>query len=303
MFKKISAVVVTSALALTVAACGASTGGTTASTTPTATASTSNVQCVKGSITADGSTALQPLMLDVAKAYQTACSGSSISVQGGGSGQGRTDVSSGKVQIGNSDVFATASATPGLVDHQVAAVVFALIISPDVTVKNLTTQQITDIFTNKVTNWKQVGGPNLPIVVVDRPVGSGTRATFGQYVMNNTAEVTTGHLTASASGDVATAVSTHHGAISYDTLHFAQLQSLHTLSIDGVAPTAANAENNTYKFWNVEHAYTKGQPSGLTQAFLNYMASSDVESIRTQDGFVGLSSMSSAAIAAKQPAQ
>src|SRR5205807_4360916 len=87
------------------------------------------------------------------------------------------------VQIGNSDIFSK----PGqedLVDHQVAIVVFVMIVNSKVTgVTNLTIDQLKGIYDGTITNWSQVGGPNLKIVVVSRPTSSGTRATFQKYIL------------------------------------------------------------------------------------------------------------------------
>ena len=112
-------------------------------------------------ITLSGSTALQPLVEKSAEAFKSKNPDASISVQGGGSGTGLTQVLSGAVDIGNSDIFADeklkADDAKQLVDHKVVAQGFAVVTSKDVTVKSLTKQQIKDIFSGKVTNWKDVG--------------------------------------------------------------------------------------------------------------------------------------------------
>jgi len=75
------------------------------------------------------------------------------------------------------------------------------------------------------------------------------------------------------------------------------------LSIDGVQPTATNVESNTYKFWNIEHMYTKGQPTQLEQALIDYMASKDGQAAAASLDFVVLSSMQPSAVQAHQPQQ
>jgi phosphate transport system substrate-binding protein len=237
--------------------------------------------------------------------YQAKCSGATITVQGGGSKTGLGEVESGAVQIGDSDVFA-ASNQSDLVDHQVAVVIFVLATNPDVTgVTSLTSAQILSIYTGKITNWNQVGGPNLPIIVVSRPVTSGTRATFKQYVLKGTNESPNQakNLTADSTQLVTQTVEQTNGAIGYITLGAADQEGsrLSVLSIDGNAPTATNVESNTYIFWNIEHMYTKGAASGLAASFLSYMASSDAESSAAQLKFLLVKSMSQSAIAAHQP--
>src|SRR6476469_6480780 len=163
--------------------------------------------CETGSITAAGSTALQPLVDKAGKDYVAACPAAQIQVQGGGSGTGLTQVSQGAVQIGNSDVTAESKNITGLTDHIVAKQGWIMVVNPDVTnVKGLTSQQATDIWTGKTTNWKDVGGPDEPIVLILRPESSGTRATFKKIVLGGATEATGQALTEDSNGAVVTAV-------------------------------------------------------------------------------------------------
>ena len=261
--------------------------GTAAASTPSAAAT---ITCVTGSITASGSTALQPLVDAAAKKYDAACSGATITVNGGGSGTGLTQVAAGGVQIGDSDVTAQSKlATPqpadSLVDHIVARQGWIVVTNKDVTgVTNLTTQQEKDIWTGTDTNWNQVGGPDLPIVLIFRPASSGTRATFKKLVLGGATEATGGQtLTEDSNGTVTTAVSKTDGAVS--VIGFAYYNDpaakpvLNGLQLDGVDATVANMANSTYKLAADGHMYTNGAPAAgsLTEAFLAYMMSADVQ--------------------------
>ena len=293
------------AISIIVSACGGSSTGSTATPTTSASTPTGQLQCATGSITAAGSTALMPLVQSVATKYQGKCPGANITVQGGGSKTGLGEVEAGTVQIGNSDVFAN-STQSDLVDHQVAVVVFVLVVNPDVTgVTNLTTAQIKSIYTGKTTNWKDLGGPDLPIVVVSRPTTSGTRATFKQYILGGTAEspAKSKNLTADTTKLVLQTVEQTNGAIGYATLGDSSQEGskLVILNIDGNAPTPTLVESNTYKFWNIEHMYTKGQATGLAQSLINYMTSTDAATSASDLKFLLLKDMSSAAVAAHQP--
>lgn len=240
--------------------------------------------CVSGSITALGSTALQPLVDAAAKAYQKDCSGATINVQGGGSGTGLSQVLGGGAQIGDSDIFASeklsASDAATLVDHQVVKQGWVMVVSKDVTgVTNLTTSQAKDIWTGKITNWSAVGGPNEPIVLILRPASSGTRATFKKIVLGGANEAAGQALTQDSNGAVATAVGNTPGSTS--VIGFAYFQqnksTLTGLQLDGVDATVANMLSGTYKLSAFGHMYTKGPATGLAAAFIAFMYSSDVQ--------------------------
>jgi phosphate transport system substrate-binding protein len=290
-----------------ISACGSSTStgsgsSTPSSSTPSTLGTPGTFTCVAGSLSIAGSTALAPLAQQVAKDYQAKCPGANITVGLGGSGVGLADAENGTVQIGDSDIFSK----PGqedLVDHQVAIIIFTLVINKNVTgVTNLTTDQIKGIYSGKITNWSQVGGPNLKITVVSRPTTSGTRATFAQYILGGPETITgPSNLISDSTGTVTTEVNQTSGAIGYVTTGAAQKLGLTMLSIDGNAPTAANVESNTYKFWNIEHMYTKGPATGLALAFLDYMSSQQAITDAHNLGYLALSEMQPAAIKAHQP--
>ena len=264
---------------------GASTTG--ASTAPGASvppAASGTADCVAGSITAAGSTALQPVVDAAGKQYAGACAGSTVSVQGGGSGTGLTQVLQGAVDIGNSDVKAEDKLKPDeasqLVDHIIAKQGWVMVVNPDVTgVTNLSTQQATDIWTGKATNWKDVGGKDEAIVLIIRPASSGTRATFKKVVLGGAEEAAGQALTEDSNGAVTQAVSQTPGATS--VIGFAYYQankgSVTPLQLDGVDASVDNIKNGSYKLQADGHSYTKGEASGLTKAFLDYLLSANVQ--------------------------
>jgi phosphate transport system substrate-binding protein len=275
-------------------ACGGSSGTTSTTASPAApvaqgaaahtpASSTSGAAaCVTGQITAAGSTAIQPLAEAAAKQYMAQCPGATITVQGGGSGTGLSQVASGAVQIGNSDIKAEEKSITGLVDHVVARQGFAIVTNKDVTVANLTKQQATDIFTCKKTNWKDFGGADEPIVVVLRPQSSGTRTTFRDIVLDGAQECQSATtLTQDSNGAVRQAVEQTKGAISViGFAYFADPQTraaLNVVSYEGVAPSVQNIGSGAYKIASDANMYTKGEATGLTKAFLDFMLSPDVQ--------------------------
>ncbi len=186
----------------------------------TAKGSDNTKQELSGTIAAAGSTALLPLAEEAGKKFMEKNSKVSIQVQGGGSGTGINQVASGAVQIGNSDVpsgdkIKDAEKAKELVDNKVAGIAFALVVNKDVKVDNLTMQQVQDIFTGKVTNWKEVGGKDEKINVINRPASSGTRATFEKTIMKD-AKINDGTgTTQDSNGAVEQAINSTPGSVSY----------------------------------------------------------------------------------------
>ncbi|KRL03928.1 phosphate ABC transporter substrate-binding protein [Liquorilactobacillus oeni] len=254
--------------------------------------SSASSKTVSGKITIVGSTALQPLVEKAAENFQADNSKVNITVQGGGSGTGLSQVQSGAVTIGNSDIFAEKQSgikAEDLVDHQVAVVGMTPVVNKDAGVKNVTMSQLRDIFTGKVTNWNQVGGKDEKIVLINRPSGSGTRATFESAVMNG--QTAAKSQEQDSNGTVQKMIAQTPGSISY--LAFSYVKSdVQALSIDGVAPTDANVTTNKWKIWSYEHMYTKGKPDTAAKSFLDYMKSSKVQKGLVKDlGYISISNM------------
>ncbi|KRN53406.1 ABC-type phosphate transport system, periplasmic component [Fructobacillus fructosus KCTC 3544] len=224
-------------------------------------------------ITAVGSTALQPLVEAAGEDYQKSHPGTSVTVQGGGSGTGLSQIAQGAVSLGNSDLYAQEKKginSKNLVDHRVAVVGIMPIVNQEVGVDNLTLEQLTAIFTGKITNWKDVGGNDQKIVLVNRAAGSGTRAAFEKWAMNGATSKEAQEQ--DSSGMVKSIVKNTPGAISYVAFAY-KSSDVTSVKVNGIMPTDENVENGSYPIWSYEHIYTKGQPTADTKSFLEYMQS------------------------------
>ncbi|KAF1303272.1 phosphate ABC transporter substrate-binding protein PstS family protein [Enterococcus saccharolyticus] len=268
--KKLTGLLVLTGILL--AGCGGGNGATDSSSSGSNAASNDKVE-----ILAVGSTALQPLVEAAQESFKAENPNYEITVQGGGSGTGLSQVAAGAVTIGNSDVFAEEKdGVPAdeLVDHKVAVVAMAPVVNKEAGVKDITKQQLIDIFTGKIKNWKEVGGADLEISVVNRASGSGTRATFEKWGLDGAETIQTQEQ--DSSGTVRQIVSQTPGTISYLALSYID-DSLQALAIDGVEPTPEAIETNDWTIWSYEHMYTKGEPDADVKAFLDYMVTDEVQ--------------------------
>ncbi len=228
-------------------------------------------------ITAVGSSAAQPLVELAGEEFTKSNPNQYVNVQGGGTGTGLSQIQQGAVNIGNSDLYAEQKKdinASKLVDHRIAAVGMVPVVNKDVKVKSLTIKQLRQIFSGQVKNWKQVGGQDLPITIINRADGSGTRASFESDVMNGTPFVRSQEQ--DSSGMVRQIVYNTDGAISYLAMPYLN-DTVKTIAVNNVEPTIENIENNKWKIWSYEHLYTNGKPEGMTKDFLDFIMTKHVQ--------------------------
>ena len=248
---------------------------------------------LSGHIRVVGSTALLPLVTKAADLFHQHHPGIKMDVEGGGSITGLKAVTNHKADIGDSDIYADPALypDPNLTDHIVCVNMFTLIVEPHITLSSLTTQQLITIFTGKGMNWKEFGGPDLPIVPIIRPVTSGTRALFRKYVLGGANE--SGHpLTSDSSTGVINAVAHTPGAIGYVTTVLVNT-TVRMIGIDGVTATVQNIKAGRYKFWGYEHMYTLENGINATTTFLDFMLTAEAQQLARRLGYLPVSAITS----------
>lgn len=248
----------------------------------------------KGSVLAVGSSALLPLVEVAAEEYcTTQAPGVYITVQGGGSGQGISQIAQGAVQIGNSDIFAEEKginpSEANITDHKVCIAGMGPVVNPGVNVESLTTDELVKIFTGEFTNWNQVGGQDLPIVVINRAVGSGTRTTFETLVMKGASALQAQEQ--DNNGTVVRMVSETPGAISYLSFSYFN-DKTKQLKLDDIAPTSENVINGSWPLWSYEHMYTSTNMDPTTEGFMEFMMGEVVQKeLIPQLGYISVKEM------------
>lgn len=228
---------------------------------------------LKGSVQIVGSTSVQSLAEELAQAFMAKNKNVKIFVQGGGSGAGIKAAMIGTADIGTSSRELEPTET-GVVETVIAKDGIAVIVNKANTVANLTMEQIQKIYNGSITNWKEVGGPNMKIQVVNREAGSGTRGAFEEIVLkpaklNNTSNC----LVQASTGAVQQTVAITKEAIGYVSLGSLDKAAVKPVTLNGIECTDKNILAKTYKLQRPFLMLTKTAPTGVVKAFLDWVVS------------------------------
>ncbi|QCJ43477.1 phosphate ABC transporter substrate-binding protein [Bacillus sp. S3] len=292
--KNLSLLTIFAALMVFMAACG---GGTstdkTSETDKPEQPKTEETKELSGSLSISGSSAMQPLVAAAAEEFMAENPKVDIQVQAGGSGTGLSQVAEGSVQIGNSDVFAEEKEgipADQLVDHKVAVVGMTAAVNPKVGIKDIKKDDLIKVFTGKITNWKELGGADQKIVLVNRPDSSGTRAIFNKFALDGATPAE--GITEDSSNTVKKIINETEGAIGYLAFSYFTDDSVTPLAIDGVEPTEENVQSGKFPVWAYQHSYTKGEATDLAKAFLDYLMSDEIQTtLLKEQGYLPVTKM------------
>jgi len=237
-------------------------------------------------ITVAGSTAFQPFAEKLAERYMEIDKGIRINVQGGGSAVGIQSAVSGAANIGMADILELPEEAKGLYSVIVARDGIAVIVNPKNPVNNLKMEQIRDIFSGKITNWKEVGGNDAQIDVVSREDGSGTRISFDKIVLGGEKLVSTA-LYQNSNGTVREAVAQDEKAIGYISISLVN-EKVKALYVNEIAPTNSNVKKGIYRLARPVYFLTKGAPVGNVEKFINFVLSDESQKVLEEEGLIAV---------------
>jgi len=242
-------------------------------------------------ITIKGSNTVLPVAQIAAEEFMDRNPGITISVQGGGSGVGiaslldkTTDIADSSRKIKKEEIAKAQAA--GVNPHEIVIALdgIAVVVHPANKVSALTRAQIKDIYTGKVSNWKEIGGPDAKIVTVSRDTSSGTYEAFETLAINKE-KVRPDALTTASNQAVAQTVAQTPGAIGY-VGHGYLTNKVKDVTVDGVKCTKQNIQSGTYPLARELYMYTNGKPSGNVARFVEFVLSRDGQKLVEEEGFV-----------------
>jgi phosphate transport system substrate-binding protein len=269
------------------------TGVLVAATALSGVAVDANAQEAANKVVCDGSTTVGPIAKAFAQYYMSKNPEVNVTVSESGSGNGAKSLINGACDVANMSRFMKDSEFKAAVDggltpvaHVVAMDGIAMIVHPSNPVKDLSVQQVKDIYMGKITNWSQVGGPSKSIVVISRDTNSGTYETFEGLVMNKEKIVGSAEYVGS-NGQARARVQTTATAIAYVGLGFVD-RSVKAVTVNGVSATPRTVASGKYAIARPLFMFTNGYPKlgSPLHAFTTLHLTRDGQTIIEDVGFV-----------------
>ena len=246
---------------------------------------------VAETIVIKGSTTVLPIAQAALEAYMKANPGAKISLSGGGSGEGikalidrSTDIATSSREIKANEIALAKSKGVNPTAAVVAIDAIVPIVNPKNRVRDLTIDQLSQIYQGKIANWKEVGGDDLQIVAVSRDSSSGTFESWSELVLNK-AKVTPRAQMQASSGAIVQTVSKNRYALGYIGLGYLD-KTVKGLTVSGVPASATTAIAKTYPISRPLYMYTNGTPKGETAKFIAFVLGSEGQKIVAREGFV-----------------
>jgi phosphate transport system substrate-binding protein len=247
---------------------------------------------LSGTLSIAGSTTVLPISQEIANKFMQLHKKVQVSVAGGGSGHGVKAAGSGEVDIGEASRNIKDSewlSYPDLVIFSVGKDSVAIVVNPNNPVASsldLTLEEISKIFSGEISNWSELDGDDHEIELYTREEGSGTREVFEIYCMNPfDAEFAAGASVKPSNGEMRASVAGNKYGIAYVSLGYVD-ETIHAVKIDGVEATVNNVKSGAYPITRVLWMFTRGMPSPLEKAFIEYVQSSDGQAVVEDLGYI-----------------
>ena len=246
----------------------------------------SAADALSGTVNLDGSTSMEKVVAILIESFNEINPDVAVSYNGSGSGAGITAAVDGTADLGlSSRELKDEEKAKGAAAHVIALDGVAVVVNPENVVEDLTTEQIAEIFSGKITNWAELGGADGPIAVLGREPGSGTRGAFEEII--GVEDACTYSAEYSSTGDVIGQVSTNPNAIGYASLSSVS-EDVKAVKVDGVACSEETVKDGSFPIQRPFLMVTKegSELSAAAQAFLDYAKSSEVAELIAMAGAV-----------------
>jgi phosphate transport system substrate-binding protein len=254
-------------------------------------------QARESKVSISGSTNVMPLAELAAEEFNMLQDDYRVTVTSGGTGVGIVDAAEGRsdiamasreIQLAERQRYETPTTRFKVIPVGFDAI--CLVVSPEVYdsgVTTLTREEVKQIYAGDITNWDELGGPDMEIFVIGRKPGSGTRDTFLEAIFGSKESETPGVIIESAdSSEVKTAIQGSDNAIGYMGYSYVMRGDTRVISLDGIAPTVENIKNGTYPIARKLYFVTLGEPAVGARAYIDYVLSQEGQQIAAENGFI-----------------
>ncbi|MDI6712805.1 MAG: phosphate ABC transporter substrate-binding protein [Anaerosomatales bacterium] len=249
---------------------------------------------LSGTITIQGSDTMVNLATAWAEKFMDENPEVEVTVQGGGSGTGIAALINGTVDFANAsremkeeEIAEAESKGINPVEHKVAIDGIAVIVNAANPVEALTMEQLGKIFRGEITNWKEVGGPDKPIVLLSRDSSSGTYEYFKEEVVGKDKEYAKTAKLLPSSQAIVDEVKANEAGIGYVGLGYIS-DDVKVVAIDGVKASVETAKDGTYPIARYLYMYSNGEVDGLLKAYLDWVLGPEGQALVADEGFVPL---------------
>lgn len=240
-----------------------------------------------------GSTTVLPAVERCAEVFNQNQDEIGVQVSSGGSGRGIQDAASGLADIGMASREVKEAEVKQFgghfVEHLIGYDAIAVVVSKeiyDAGVTGLSSEEVSKIYSGEIDNWKDVGGPDEMILPVARIPGSGTGDTFNEVIMGSSRAETEGvEVNAMENAEIKTLIVQSDKAIGYLGIGYAKTGDLRAVALDGVAPSAANVKNRTYKLSRPLYLYTWNGTSKTEAEFIDFVLGPEGQRVMEEEGF------------------